>query len=52
MHDLEDDLARLFETVRRLPPGIERHESLKEIGRLRTRVLAIVAKRAHKQLQK
>jgi hypothetical protein len=31
---------------------MERHDALKEIGRLRIKVLAIVARREHKQLQK
>jgi hypothetical protein len=49
MRDLEETLAKLFEAVRNLPPGPERYELLKEIGRFRVRLDTIVAK--HGQLQ-
>jgi hypothetical protein len=47
--DLEDRLAKLLETVHRLPPGPERHEFLKEIGRFRIKMDAILARREHQQ---
>ena len=43
MRDLEEALAKMLETVRRLPQGPERHELLKEIGRFRMMLDAIVA---------
>ena len=34
--DLEKLAAKLSEAARKLPPGSERHDILKEIGRLRS----------------
>jgi hypothetical protein len=52
MHDLQEMAARLLESARKLPPGQERHELLKEIGTLRARVVAIIVKREQLQLAK
>ena len=52
MHDLEEMAAKLLESARKLPPGPERHDLLKEIGILRARVAAIAAKREQLQLAK
>ena len=41
MHDLEKKLAKLLEDARKLPPGQERHELLKEIGRFRLKLDAL-----------
>jgi hypothetical protein len=43
MLDLEDLAAKLLETARKLPPGAVRHDSLKEIGRLRAQIAALRA---------
>jgi len=44
MLDLEELAAKLLETVRKLPPGAVRHDSLKEIGRLRAQIAALRAR--------
>jgi hypothetical protein len=49
---LEEDLAKLLVTVRRLPPGTERHEALKQIGRLRLKIDAIISEQQQKQSEK
>ena len=49
MRDLEHKLAKLLESARQLPPGRERHELLKEIGRLRVKIDAIITKQRHQQ---
>jgi hypothetical protein len=38
MQDLEKMAAKLLDTVRKLPPGSERNEFLKEIGKIRARI--------------
>jgi hypothetical protein len=38
IRDLEKMAAKLLDTVRKLPPGSERHELLKEIGKFRARI--------------
>ena len=43
MLDLEELAAKLLETARKLPPGAVRHDSLKEIGRLRAQIAALRA---------
>jgi hypothetical protein len=52
MQDLEEMAAELLESARKLPRGPERHELLKDIGRLRARVAALAAKREQGQLAK
>jgi hypothetical protein len=44
MLDLEELAAKLLETARKLPPGAVRHDSLKEIGRLRAQIAALRAR--------
>ena len=44
MQDLEEMAANLLEVARKIPPGPDRHESLKEIGRFRMRVAEIQAR--------
>jgi hypothetical protein len=41
MDDLEKMLAKLLKDARRLPPGQNRHELLKEIGRFRVKLDAL-----------
>jgi hypothetical protein len=38
MQDLEEMATKLLDTARKLPPGSERHEVLKEIGKFRVRI--------------
>ena len=45
----EEMAAKLLESASKLPPGQERQEILKEIGRFRTRIAAIAAKRKQSQ---
>jgi hypothetical protein len=47
--DLENRLAKLLGAVRRLPPGPERHELLKEIGCFRLQIDAIIAEQNNQQ---
>ena len=47
--DLEDKAAKLLEAARKLLPGPERYDALKEIGRLRAKLDDLARKR--KQLQ-
>jgi hypothetical protein len=42
VQDLEEIAAKLLETARKIPPGPVRHDSLKEIGRLRVLVQTCV----------
>jgi|SRR5581483_7199785 len=42
MDELHTMLAKLLETARKLPPGPDRHEALKEIGLMRRRLDAMV----------
>ena len=49
MRDLEEKLAKMLTTIRQLPPGPERHELLKEIGRFRIMIDAIKAKQEDPQ---
>jgi hypothetical protein len=44
MQVLEEMATKLLETARKLPPGSERHDFLKEIGTLRVRITALKAK--------
>jgi hypothetical protein len=44
MQVLEEMATKLLETARRLPPGSERHDALKEIGTFRVRIAALKAK--------
>jgi hypothetical protein len=41
MQELEEIATKLLETARKLPPGFERHDVLKEIGKLRARIAAL-----------
>jgi hypothetical protein len=42
MDDLEETAARLMAAVRNLPLGQQRQDALKEIGRLRSRMYALL----------
>jgi hypothetical protein len=44
MQELEEKIAKLFETARKLPPGDVRQDILKEIGSFRMRLDAISAR--------
>jgi hypothetical protein len=44
MQDLEAMAAKLLETTRKVPPGPERHDILKEIRKFRARIIALKAK--------
>jgi hypothetical protein len=52
MQDLEDMVAKLLESARKLPPGPERHALLKQIGVFRARLDAVAAKREQLQSAK
>jgi hypothetical protein len=52
MNDLEKMAAKLLESARKLPPGPERHELLKEIGTYRARIAAIIAQQQRSQSAK
>jgi hypothetical protein len=52
MHDLEQKLTKMLETVRRLQPGPERVELLKEVGRFRIKIDAIKARQKHQRSEK
>src|SRR5664280_1714732 len=43
MHDLQEMAEKLLEAARKLPPGSRRHEMLKEIGRFRARINALLS---------
>ena len=49
MQELEKTLAELLEAARKLPPGDERQNILKEIGRLRARFDKIAVPPSGKQ---
>jgi hypothetical protein len=42
MQDLEEMAIKLLEAARKLPQGARRHEMLKEIGRIRARISALL----------
>lgn len=42
MDDLEETAARLIAAVRNLPPGQQRQAALKEVGRLRSQMYALL----------
>ena len=42
MDDLEETAARLMAAVRNLPPGQQRQDALKEVGRLRSQMYALL----------
>jgi hypothetical protein len=44
MQDLEKLIVELLAVARKLPPGEERHDILKEVGRLRVRLDALSAR--------
>ena len=44
LQQLEEMAANLQATVRKLPPGQDRHNALREIGRFRVRITAFKAK--------
>ena len=44
IQELEEMVAKLLETARKLPPGPVRHDLLKEIGKFRARIIALKAK--------
>jgi hypothetical protein len=43
MEELEKMAAQLMAAVRKLPPGQQRQDALREIGRLRSRMYALLA---------
>ena len=45
IEELEEMVAKLFETARKLPAGPVRHDILKEIGKFIARIAALKAKR-------
>jgi hypothetical protein len=52
MKDLEVLAAQLLESARKLPPGPDRHDLLKQIGTFRIKLAAIAAKREQLQSAK
>jgi hypothetical protein len=52
MRDLEEMAEKLLESARKLPPGPERHEFLKELGLLRSRIAAFIARQEQLQSAK
>jgi hypothetical protein len=44
MQDLEAMATKLLETARKLPPGPERHDILKEIRKFHEQIIALKAK--------
>jgi hypothetical protein len=52
MSELEETFSKLLKAVRKLPPGPERHDLLKQIGTFRTKLDAIAAKREQLQSAK
>jgi hypothetical protein len=48
MHDLQEMAEKLLEAARKLPPGSRRHEMLKEIGRFRARINALLRPKPRK----
>jgi hypothetical protein len=49
LRELEEKLAKMLQTIRKLPHGPERDELLKEIGRFRIMIDAIKAKQEDTQ---
>jgi hypothetical protein len=45
IQELEEMVAKLLETARKLPAGPVRHDILKEIGKFIARIAALKAKR-------
>jgi hypothetical protein len=43
LQELEEMAAKLLATARKLPPGQDRHNALREIGRFRARITALKA---------
>jgi len=41
LQDLEEIAAKLLEAARKLPPGQDRHNALREIGRFRARITGL-----------
>jgi hypothetical protein len=41
LQELEEIAAKLLATARELPPGQERHNALREIGRFRAQIAAL-----------
>jgi hypothetical protein len=52
MRDLEEMAEKLLESARKLPPGPDRHEFLKELGLFRVRIAPFIAKREQLQSAK
>ncbi len=52
MRDLEEMAKKLLESARKLPPGLERLEFLREIETFRARIAAIAAKQEQLQSAK
>ena len=52
MQDLEKMAAKLLDTVRKLPPGSERHELLREIGKIRVRIAKLEARGNEGQIKR
>ena len=52
MKDLEDMAAKLLESARKLPPGPDRHDLLKQIETFRIKLAGIAAKREQLQSAK
>ena len=46
INELSELIAALLTTVRRLPPGPERHEALKQVGLFQVRLNTLAASRA------
>ena len=44
LRDLEELATKLLEAARKLPPGLDRNDILKEIGQFRARITALKAK--------
>jgi hypothetical protein len=42
MEDLDEMAAQLMAAVRNLPPGQQRQDALKEVGRIRSRMYALL----------
>jgi hypothetical protein len=46
---LDETAKELLEAARKLPPGPARHDSLKEVGRFRARIIALRQSRFEKK---
>ncbi|MDQ1387459.1 MAG: hypothetical protein QOF56_913 [Acidobacteriaceae bacterium] len=42
---LDQIAAKLLQTANKLPPGPERHDLLKEVGKIRSQLFELMAKR-------